>query len=179
MSSGAMRVVEWYSGPARYRRFGYTCIGLGVVFALVLVARVGVSDSPSLGWSLVLALMSAAFQVGAAIAFRNDGQERRAHDQLVRSTTKRLLRLGVRSQEATEMAEQAFESGLSAQNLQLVLGRLSERLSSITDQVGHALEDWQFHPAAARLDPDPAEGRIRRDPSEPIPRGAEDDDDEV
>jgi len=172
----AGNVRKWYSGPNSYRRIGYTALAAGVVLSIVTAIRAAVSQNPSLGTSVLLAVAAAGFQLGGAFAFKNDGREGRAHDTLVKSTTTRLLRLGLRSQQAGQFAQEAFESpSATKQDLKVVLGQLSVRIDGITDRAYEALEDWQFHPAAVHVDTD-VDLRIRPDSITPPPEGAQDDD---
>jgi len=170
-------VALWYSGPERHRRFGYTALAIGVLVSLGTAVRASVSDHPSLGTSVALALAAAAFQIWGAVAFKGDGREGRAQDTLVKSTTGRLLRMGVRSAEISQLAQEAFESSAAVgkQDLRVTLGLVSARLDSITDGAFDALDDWQFHPAAVQHDQDMA-SRLRPDLIARPPRGADDDD---
>lgn len=163
----------WLTGPGRYRHVGVLLFALGLLFTVFLALRASIDDTPSLSTAVLLALISAVFQVGGAVAFRKDG---RADDSLAVSSSERLYRLGLRAQAAADTTQKAFESNMPAKDLHTVLGIMSNELDNISDKIVDALRDWQtFHPAALRIDPDPPSA-IQVNPSTPEPIGAEDDD---
>jgi len=124
---------------------------VGFLITVWFTIRASQASGPSIAESALLVVLAALCQVGAAWAFGGEGKADPAH--ALRSS-ERLYELGFRAQQAGQLAETAYESNATRQELASTMGRLSVHLNFIEEGIVGGLKDWQaFHPDAMQLPP--------------------------
>jgi hypothetical protein len=118
---------------------------LGVTVLLGVLS--GADEQPSRSTSALLVLLAAVFQFSSVLLFAGIG---RADPGLARAAVRRLIRMGLRTSGARQLAEESFDSANTAE-LRSRMGRLSVELSWLEEGLVEAVGDWEeFHAEALK-----------------------------
>lgn len=133
-------------GNAARRLWGSFFLVGALSVTVLLGVLSGADEEPSRSTSALLVLLAALFQFSSVLLFSGIG---RADPGLARAAVRRLIRMGVRTNEARELAERS--DSVSATELRSWVGRLSVELSWIEEGLLDAVADWkEFHADALK-----------------------------
>jgi hypothetical protein len=140
--------------PAR-QKAGVVLFAVGIGLTVVLALVSGAKQAPSQGTDVLLVLLIALTQGGAAWAFNGVGRADPTHAQ---QSARRLTWLARRASSAGQQAQAAFEGELEAARLTTELGIAATDFSWIEEGLVLAIEDWRVFHSQAVGDAEKARG---------------------